>query len=368
MITMEAKKTGISRELVIHPGETISDVLEERGITQMELAIQTGVSPAYVCNVISGKKGISARFAFALEYALGVPKSFWLNLQADYEAELWELNENQTITEEERNARRDLEEIVRYFHEKGKMPVKQTMDESILSLRRILRYSNIANLKEIVPNGVFCMDSNKMVKPYILGAWIRLCQLAGENTRITTMFDAEKMDQLIWEVKSVMLNENTNIQSDLKRIMKKYGIDFSIMKNFAGAPVNGYISLKQDGTYQMVVTLRGSWADIFWFSLFHELGHIANGDLGKSARFLDDGSDEKKEKKADLFAENHLMDSKSYRTFTEKGIYSIEEIQSFAETQYIMPYMVIGRLQKEGKIKADLFSDYKMRYRWSNEN
>lgn len=105
---MAVKKTGIFRNLIIHPGETIADVLEERRITQAELASRTGVSPAYVSNVIAGKKGISANFAMGLEYALSVPKSFWLNLQANYEAEFFEVNEEQTITEEERNAREKL--------------------------------------------------------------------------------------------------------------------------------------------------------------------------------------------------------------------------------------------------------------------
>ena len=98
---MAVKKTGISRDLIIHPGETIADILEERGISQVELAALTGVSPAYVSNVIAGKKDISAKFAFALEYALDVPKSFWLNLQANYDAELLEFMEESTITEEE---------------------------------------------------------------------------------------------------------------------------------------------------------------------------------------------------------------------------------------------------------------------------
>ena len=110
---MAAKKIGISRDLIIHPGETIADVLEERGITQSELASSAGVSPAYVSNVIAGKKGISANLARGLEYAIGVPKSFWLNLQANYEAELLEANELQTITEEERIVREDLKEIVK---------------------------------------------------------------------------------------------------------------------------------------------------------------------------------------------------------------------------------------------------------------
>lgn len=52
------KKIGISRNVIIHPGETIADVLEERGITQAELSSRTGVSRAYVSSVIIGKKGI----------------------------------------------------------------------------------------------------------------------------------------------------------------------------------------------------------------------------------------------------------------------------------------------------------------------
>ena len=52
---MAKKRTGISRDLIIHPGETIADVLEDRGITQAELAARTGVSKTYVSNVISGK-------------------------------------------------------------------------------------------------------------------------------------------------------------------------------------------------------------------------------------------------------------------------------------------------------------------------
>lgn len=54
---MAGKKIGISRDLIIHPGETIADVLEERGITQAELAARAGVSPAYVSAVIEVIRG-----------------------------------------------------------------------------------------------------------------------------------------------------------------------------------------------------------------------------------------------------------------------------------------------------------------------
>ncbi len=77
----------IDDDLLIHPGETIGDVLEERDITQGELAARTGTSPAYVSEIVSGEKDISDDFALALEHALGVPASFWMNLQANYDKE-----------------------------------------------------------------------------------------------------------------------------------------------------------------------------------------------------------------------------------------------------------------------------------------
>ena len=363
---MAVKKIGISHDLIIHPGETIADVLEDRGITQAELSSRTGVSPAYVSNVIAGKKGISANFAMGLEYALGVPKSFWLNLQANYESELLEMNEAQTITNEERSVREDLKDIVKYLRQRGIMPIREKKDESILSLRKVLQISNIANLKEMIPAGAFRMAANTTVNPNVLGAWIRLCQLTSNDKIISSKFDKKYTNDLINEIKDIMCQKDTDIQRNLRDVMEKYGIDFSVVRNFRGAPVQGYISQKSEGTYQIVLTIRGAFADIFWFSLFHEIGHIVNGDIGKNFKFLDDGSDYEKELAADLFARDMLLSPESYKMFVQKGDFSIEAIQKYAGSQKVMPYIVIGRLQKEEYLDYRMYSGYKLRYRWKN--
>ena len=84
---MAIKRTGAYDDLMIHPGETLDDVLKERDISQSELAVRTGVSVDYINSVISGEKGISVKFAQALENALLIPQSFWINLQSNYEEE-----------------------------------------------------------------------------------------------------------------------------------------------------------------------------------------------------------------------------------------------------------------------------------------
>ncbi|MCD7863304.1 MAG: HigA family addiction module antitoxin [Lachnospiraceae bacterium] len=369
---MAGKKTGISRELIIHPGETIADILEERGITQAELAVQTGVSAAYVSNVIAGKKDISSRFAFALEYALGVPKSFWLNLQANYDAELLEFMESQTITEEERQTREALKEVTGYLQKKGIIPADMRGDDLILALRKALCISNIGDLKKVIPTGAFRMAEGTSADPYVLGAWLRLCETGNDNSgmnngKINNGFILDKVSDLICDLKAVMLDETCDLQKRLRAVMAQYGIDFSIVKNFRGAPVQGYISFRSDGVYRMTLTIRRSFADIFWFSLFHELGHIVNGDVGRSAKFIDSGSDEEKERKADLFAENCLLEPDAYAEFVNVGDFGIEAIRAFADAQRVMPYIVIGRLQREGKLGYSQYAEYKLRYKWAEE-
>ncbi len=88
LIAQDSRLDYEAGDLLIHPGETIADVLTERGITSAELAERTGVTETHIHNVIAGKSDISTEFASALEEALGVPKSFWMNLQANYDAEI----------------------------------------------------------------------------------------------------------------------------------------------------------------------------------------------------------------------------------------------------------------------------------------
>ena len=41
---MAKRRSGLSREFIIHPGETLKEVLEDREMSQKELALRTGVT------------------------------------------------------------------------------------------------------------------------------------------------------------------------------------------------------------------------------------------------------------------------------------------------------------------------------------
>jgi len=80
MRRMGVAKTELYFSYIIHLGETLYDLLEDREMTQTELAIRVGVSPNHIAEVISGNASISLELASALENVFGTTASFWLNL------------------------------------------------------------------------------------------------------------------------------------------------------------------------------------------------------------------------------------------------------------------------------------------------
>lgn len=364
---MAAKKTGTYLDYLIHPGETISEILEDRGISQSTLAARTGVSPAFVSGVVSGKKRISANFAMALEYALDVPKSFWINLQANYDAELLDATVMESIADEERSAYKALRDVVSYLRKTGLINDGASIESSILELRRVFKISNLTNLKNVVPQGAFRISEKQKVDPLVLGAWLRICQLSHEHYCVTKSFQAANIDDLIGELKELMLScPVEKLQDQLQATLAKYGISFSIVQHFKYAPVHGYATICENGSYQMSVTIRESWADIFWFSLFHEIGHIYNGDINqKNKEFIDVNDNEDRESLADSFARDRLIDPAAYKQFAERGCYSYAYIEQFAAEQNVQPFIVIGRLQKESLIPWNRYANYKPRLKWA---
>jgi len=78
--------------LATHPGELIKDELVARNLTQTQLAELISVKLPNLNDVIKGKRSVSAELAVLLESALGIPATYWLNLQSQYDIDTANLN------------------------------------------------------------------------------------------------------------------------------------------------------------------------------------------------------------------------------------------------------------------------------------
>lgn len=69
----------------VHPGEILQEEIDERGMTQVELAGALGFSAKHVNMLIKGNADIEAPCAVRLERVLGISAELWLGLQQAYD-------------------------------------------------------------------------------------------------------------------------------------------------------------------------------------------------------------------------------------------------------------------------------------------
>lgn len=350
--------SGLSREMIIHPGETLKELLEDRNMTQQELALRTDASPKHISTVLSGEKSISISFAKKLEYALNIEAEFWINLQNAYDKEILEFDELNSISKEEISILKQLKTVFEYLINNALIPAYSITEQKILELRKFLNVSNLTVIPTLVSTGAFRAQTRVSVDEYTLFGWQKICEVLCSRINVhETDFSEQKKKilALVPSIKEMMFEPQDIFVPKLVSMFSENGIAFCIAPSFKGAPVQGYIKHFSDSKTILAMTFRQKKADIFWFTLFHEIGHLLNGD-GKT-KFIDFESVEStQEKKADEFAENKLINKVAYQSFVKKSDFSISSIKQFAKSQNILPCIVIGRLQKEKHLK---WSDYK---------
>ena len=68
-----------------HPGELISETLNELGVSISEAARVLGITRQQLHNLIAGRSGVTAEMAVRLEKALGSTADTWLRMQMNYD-------------------------------------------------------------------------------------------------------------------------------------------------------------------------------------------------------------------------------------------------------------------------------------------
>jgi len=66
------------------PGDTIRDILRERGMSAMAFKQQTGLSAGYVQHLLAGLAAITPPIADLLSKTLGASPQFWLKRDRTY--------------------------------------------------------------------------------------------------------------------------------------------------------------------------------------------------------------------------------------------------------------------------------------------
>jgi HTH-type transcriptional regulator/antitoxin HigA len=171
-------------------------------------------------------------------------------------------------------------------------------------------------------------------------------------------YSKAKLKKSLDKIKLLTLQKPKKALRELKLILNESGVALVYVTHFTNIRVSGAVRWIGDHPIIQLSTYY-KWSDIFWFNLFHEIGHLLLHS--KKEKFIEyDKSDNPilsdKEKEADEFAGNELIPCKKYLKFCEKD-FSEKRIIVFARSLGIHPGIVAGRLCHDGKAEWNEMSD-----------
>lgn len=363
---MEISMNGLSLNLISHPGETLAELLEVNSMTQKELSVRLSCTPKHINEIIKGLKPISNALAVKLENVFNLKASFWNNLQNVYNEQIEKLRIKESVSHEEIQYFKDNKNIYKFLVGDNWVEECSDVTEGVLNLRKFLKINSLLQVGKLLQvNGAYRISDKVKINDLALACWLRMCDILSEKIEIKEYREINK-DIILKDIKEIrkLSKENPNVFIEkLQSYFSELGISIVVLKNIQGAPVNGLIKKSNNGI-NICLTIRGKDADKFWFTLFHELGHLFTSKIDKF--YIDyESNNTEVERLADKFATENLIDRTIYNNLINSTI-SMESIIEAAKQMDILPSIIVGRLQHDKIIGYNQYNKLKTQYVWVN--
>lgn len=350
--------------VAFHPGYYIADVIEDMGVSQAEFATRLGTNTKTLSYLLNGQANITNDLAKKLSVMMGTSPDVWLNLQNTYDQKLIEIQQAKDFDEQA--------EIVRlidykYFIEIVGLPVTKAIKEKIANLCGWFKVSDLRIMltPDFLVNyrtGVSNVNEKNIINSR---AWIQTAINFSHRIE-TNPYDAEKLKAYLPELRSMTVQSPEVFMPRMREIFAECGVAFVLLPNLKNSGVNGAVKWINDERVVLAMNNRRLDADIFWFSLFHEIKHVLQRKI--KTVFISYGEkemielNEKLEEDADNFATNYLIPAVAFRRFSPNKFTSDAEIIAFAKSIGVHPGIVAGRLQHEGILPPNRCSKFKEKY------
>lgn len=347
-------------DLVLPPGDTLEEVLDNIDMTQAELAKRTGLSTKHINQIVNGAAAITSETALLLERATGVSARTWSNLEVAYREYL-------SRQQEEERLAADLGWL-------DELPVKELIkrgciakrDRAIDTLRDVCRFFGVANRaawdtlwhKPTVYRTSKAFTSD----PGAVAAWLRLGEIHAAEIDCQP-FDKAGLITALEDFRALTCDPDpARWWPGLVERCASIGVAVVGAPEIKGARINGAARWLAPDKALVQLSLRYHWNDIFWFTFFHEIGHLLIHSK-KDAFINDQGKHSGAEQEADGFAAQILIPRRYEAELSE--IVTLQQARDFAERIGIAPGVVVGRLQHDKRWLYNKGNDLKQRFEFT---
>jgi addiction module HigA family antidote len=360
MARSSSKRYSFEPDYAVPPGETLQETIDSLGMTQRDLAARTGLTPKTINEIIQGKAPITHDTAILLERVTGVPARLWNNLEAIFR------EQRAKIADEER-LRQDVAWLEKMpYRELMRRGVIPKIKEKALILKNVLEFFGMASKDQweenwLSPQVAYRRSKKFETAPEAVATWLRLGEVQARELA-TGPFDPTRFIDALKRIRSLTAASPEVFQSEMVGRCAAAGVAVVLIPEMKKCPVSGLTRWLTKDKAMIQLSLRYKTNDQFWFSFFHEAGHILKD--GKKEVFIHDGEeDDDRETNANRFAADFLIPPSERKHLG--ALKTEDEVVRFAKRVGIAPGIVVGRMQKEGLLQwGSPFNKLKERFEW----
>ncbi len=345
------KDLKLRKEQLSPPGDTIQETIDFMGMSQAELAERLHRPKEKVNEIIKGHGPISTETAFRLEKVLGIPAPFWIERESAFRQKLYKIEQDEKLAQQYEWLKKF---PISTMKKNGWLP--NTQDKNILT-QKLLIFFGIASpeawkkiyLEEEV-SVAFRISLTHTKNPYAISVWLRQGELIAQKLE-TAPYSKTTFRKSLVEIKQLVYEFPDNFANQLQDICARAGVAVVYVPSLPKAPIGG-ASRWFHGQPLIQLSDRYKTDDHFWFTFFHEAGHILLH--GKKDIFLEDvkntSTNLKKENEANSFATKQLLSNIQVKEIGQSTPLTKENILDFAEKFRTSAGVIVGRLQFDGVV------------------
>lgn len=331
---------------VVPPSRILERELEALGWTQAKLATVMGRPVQAVNEIMAGTKRITPQTALDLAAALDSSPEFWMNLENNYQLFLARQDSAAAEKRKQIARRRRLYSIAPIQQMIGRGWIKGAKSVDELA-RQVCAFLGIASAEEVaVPVASFRQGGHGDPDTGAQTAWTKRVEQLALRQQVSP-FDHERLT-----AEMPRLLACCDKAEDIGRVpsvLADLGVRFVIVPHLPKTYIDGAVVALADGP-AVGLTLRYDRVDCFWFTLLHELAHLALGHMDTHLDTLYDNDAlplTEPEAKANRMASEWLLPSAAYYDFVDakQPRFSRAAIQRMAAEHHRHPSIVLGRLQ-----------------------
>ncbi len=357
-----AEHTQYCPTTVSAPGETLRELLEERGISQSELSDRTGRSRKTINEILQAKTAITPETALQLELVLGLPASFWNTRESKYREFLARRAEGARLAKLEEWVKRfPFREMVRrgWLEDARRVPDRAHALLEFFGVASPEQWDAVHRRHAVA----FRKSAAFEADPTALAAWLRMGVRRGERTHCER-YARERFRECLGRARSLTRQPPEVFQDELRRLCAEAGVAVVFVPQLKGCRAHGATRWLTPHKALIQLSIRYKTEDHLWFTFFHEAAHILLHR--KKAIFLEGAKqvgDEEDE--ANRFAADFLIPPDRFEQIAAWETPSQAAIEDFAASVGVSPGIVVGRLQHDGHLPHSHCNDLKLRLEWA---